>query len=191
MKEEIIKKYSDRLKTLKTNRAETTDTNTDAENELYDTLIEANAEFIRDLKSLSVYKGEKYSLYDELLNKNEIMSHIFLECLPEDLSNKIADKSNSMSPEGVKKRKIEIALVIEGVSVNPKPFFNLFTDQYDNLVKETATEIVKEQTSGKLEEVSNKIFEINEIMNSFAEDINWQVDGNPFTKAIKDAMNKK
>lgn len=191
MKEEIIKKYSRRLKTLKTNRAETTDTNTDAENELYDTLIEANAEFIRDLKSLSVYKGEKYSLYDELLNDNDIMSHIFLECLPDDLSRRIADKSSAMPKEDIKKRRIEIALVIDGESVNPKPFFKLFTDQYDSLVRKTATEIVKEQTSEKLDEVSNKIFEINDIMNSFAESINWQVETNPFAKAVKDAMDKR
>ena len=187
MKEEMIKKYSERLKTLKTNRAETVDTNTDAVNELYDNLIQMTAEFIRDLKSLPVYKGEKYSLYGELLNDNNIMSHIFLTCLPQDLSVKIAGESSAMPREKIEKRTIEIALVIEGVSVNPKPFFNLFVDQYDDLVKKTATEIVKEQTSEKLTEVSNKIFEINDIMNSFAVDINWEVD-NPFAKAVKDEI---
>ena len=46
----LTKKYVDRLETLKENRANTVDTNTDAENELYDQLIKQVAEFLRDLK---------------------------------------------------------------------------------------------------------------------------------------------
>lgn len=49
--ENTIKKYIDRLNTLKENRAQTSDTNNDAQNELYDRLINQVAEFIRDIKS--------------------------------------------------------------------------------------------------------------------------------------------
>jgi len=49
-----IQKYTERLAVLKENRANTVDTNTDAENEQYDRLIEQVAEFIRDLKQCNL-----------------------------------------------------------------------------------------------------------------------------------------
>ena len=54
--ENTIEKYTERLATLKINRAETVDTNTDAENELYDQLIKQVAEFVRDLKQLNILR---------------------------------------------------------------------------------------------------------------------------------------
>lgn len=48
----IINKYSQRLTNLKENRAQDTDKINDSENALYDKLIEANAEFVRDLKAI-------------------------------------------------------------------------------------------------------------------------------------------
>ena len=50
---DLIEKYTNELKTLKENRAETVDTNTDAENELYDKLIHQTAKFLRDLNNLN------------------------------------------------------------------------------------------------------------------------------------------
>jgi AAA15 family ATPase/GTPase len=46
----LIKKYLDRLNNLKENRIDVVDIGSDAENEIYDKLIEVNAEFVRDLK---------------------------------------------------------------------------------------------------------------------------------------------
>jgi len=52
--ENTINKYTEKLAILKENREKTVDTNTDAENELYDQLIKQVAEFVRDLKQLNI-----------------------------------------------------------------------------------------------------------------------------------------
>ncbi len=57
----ILTKYLERLATLKENRSKTADTNSDAENEFYDKLIEQTAEICRDLKTLQG-KNEDSSL---------------------------------------------------------------------------------------------------------------------------------
>jgi hypothetical protein len=54
--EALLKKYKNKLETLKDNRAITVDINTDAENELYNQLIKQVAEFCRDLNDL-INKG--------------------------------------------------------------------------------------------------------------------------------------
>jgi len=52
--ENTIKKYTEQLARYKENRSQTVDTNTDAENELYDRLITQLASFVRDLKLIDV-----------------------------------------------------------------------------------------------------------------------------------------
>jgi hypothetical protein len=51
--EQLIKKHLDRLNTMKENRGQLVDRASDAENECFDSLIAASAEFVRDLKSIS------------------------------------------------------------------------------------------------------------------------------------------
>jgi len=53
---ELIDKYYNRLNILKQNRASSVDSNTDAENELYDKLIHQISEFLRDLINLNNQK---------------------------------------------------------------------------------------------------------------------------------------
>ena len=57
--EETLKFYRDRLQTLKDNRAESCDTNNDAENHLYDKLIEYTAEFCQTLNRLKEESDNK------------------------------------------------------------------------------------------------------------------------------------
>lgn len=52
--EKLVKKHTDRLNTMKENRAEAVDRSSSAENECFDQLIQFVAEFIRDLKSVPV-----------------------------------------------------------------------------------------------------------------------------------------
>ncbi len=51
---QLIQKYTEQLAVLKENRANTVDTNADAENEQYDRLIRQVAGFIRELKQLNL-----------------------------------------------------------------------------------------------------------------------------------------
>lgn len=62
----IIEKYEKRLAVLKENRSQAVESNSDSENELYDTLIKQVAEFVRDMKAsrdsrqLSAVPSEEY-----------------------------------------------------------------------------------------------------------------------------------
>jgi hypothetical protein len=65
--EEQLEYYRTKLQNLKDNRAATVDTNTDAENELYDKLIEYTAEFCQSLNKLKEVSDKK----DEAIMKME------------------------------------------------------------------------------------------------------------------------
>jgi hypothetical protein len=123
----------------------------------------------------------KYSLYNDLLNENHILSHLFLNCLSKQELTKIADKNSGLTEEQIKNRKVEIEVFIDGISVNPKNFFNLFKEQYESHLKKLATKMLKDQVSGKLEDIVRKIQNLQEISDSLAEEINWDIE-NPFKK---------
>ena len=122
----------------------------------------------------------KYSLYKELLKQENILSHVFLNCA-QDFIDEIAKKNEGKSKEWVEKRKIDIELKIDGHVCNPKDFFDVLYEQYTDAVKKKATEIVKEQTTETFRELSYKLQNLEEIVDSWAEDINWDVE-NPFNK---------
>jgi len=126
-------------------------------------------------------KKFKYNLYDELLDENNILSHVFLNTLSRMGLEKIAKENEGKEEKQIKKRKIEIELKIDGESCDPKKFFEILYSQYSEKVRETATEIVKEQTSERLRSFSDKLNDFEMIMNEWANDINWNID-NPFLK---------
>lgn len=115
----------------------------------------------------------KYSLYEELLPDNKILSHLFLNCAEQFVLEKIAKRNKALPKEEVKKVKIDIELKIDGHKCNPKAFFEMMVDQYDEQVRKTAVELVKEKTSGRFSEIESKICEMKEVMDSWAEEINW------------------
>lgn len=117
-----------------------------------------------------IQKYMKYSLSEILLNDNEILSHVFLNCIG-GYAEKIAGKTRK-----TQRKQINIELKIDGYDCNPKEFFELLYEQYTDQVKNEATEIVKQQTSEKLYEIEGKITEFNEILTDWANDINWEVD---------------
>ncbi len=123
----------------------------------------------------------KYLLYKEVLKDDNILSHVFLNCLPADLCTKIADENKGKTREEIESRDVDIELLINGHSVDPKKFFDLFHEQFDDMVKRCATKIVQEQVSDKFAEISNKLDEYKNITEYWAKDINWEVN-NQFQK---------
>lgn len=123
----------------------------------------------------------KYKLYEVLLDKDEILSHVFLECLGHEECEKIAAQVTDENREDF---EVDIELKIAGKSVNPKKFFDVFANQYDRLLREEATKLVKEQLSEKFRDISNNLIEMEEVVDNWAENINWQID-NPLIKEIK------
>lgn len=118
----------------------------------------------------------KYSLYKDLLSRDHILSHFFLNCISEENLAKIAEENKNLPEEKIRAREIEIEVKVNGISVNPKKFFDLFSDQYEDCVKREAKKMVKEQLSEKFSEISDKLDEYRNITQQWAEDINWQSD---------------
>lgn len=112
----------------------------------------------------------KYTI-KELLDNNEIMSHLFLNCVPQEKLEEIAKREGTIDS-----KKVNIEMKVDGNSINPREFFRIFIDQYDYMVKEAATKIVKEQTSQAFKNITDRLYEYEQITNEWANDIDWQVD---------------
>lgn len=125
----------------------------------------------------------------QLMDENEMLSHIFLGCIPREQLMKIKDKY--IGEEGKKKDwqkksvKIPVEMKIGGVLVNPKEFFNSWKDQMQELILEKAQELVaKKLGSKKMREMQDKLYEYEQVLESWEKDINWEVK-NPLIEAPK------
>lgn len=123
----------------------------------------------------------KYLTVDLRDHKN-ILSNLFLNCLTPEIIENIQKKRTVNPDADPNKEKLDITVWIEGVAVDPKSFFDIFERQFDDIVKRTASKMVKEQVSDKFIEISNKLNEYEEITKEWANDINWEIPTNPFQK---------
>ena len=123
----------------------------------------------------------KYTI-KELIDDDSIMSHVFLNCLG---SSEIAAIAKRVGDWEKKPETVSIELIIDGHSVNPKPFFNLFYEQWGDMVKAAATKMVKEQTSSKLNDMISSIQTMEEVLDYWGTEINWHLP-NPYIKPKED-----
>ncbi len=115
-----------------------------------------------------------------LMDENEMLSHIFLGCIPEEKLIEIKDKF--IGTDGKEKDwqkesvKIPVEMKIGGVSVNPKEFFNSWKDQMQRMILEKAQELVAEKLgSKKMRDMQDKLYEYEQVLKSWEEKINWEV----------------
>lgn len=125
----------------------------------------------------------------KLMDENEMLSHIFLGCIPSEQLMKIKEKY--VGPKGKEKDwqkesvKIPVEMKIGGVPVNPKEFFDSWKEQMQELILEKAQELVAAKLgSTKMREIQNKLYEFEQVLEAWEKEINWDVE-NPFTKAPK------
>lgn len=124
----------------------------------------------------------EYKLSDLLDHKN-IMCHLFLSSLTSEQADIVASKSKGMTVEEADVRTVEIELFVDGMSVDPTRFFNKFNDQYELMVRQAAKELI----NGKFNEFIDKMQQMQEVVDMWSDQINWDVP-NPFLK--KDNSNK-
>ena len=121
----------------------------------------------------------KYNLRKDLLDHNNILSHLFLSSVPKEMVDPIAARLQTMALED-EDEEVNIEVLINGVSVNPKAFFDKFSDQYEDMLKRHMMELWQEKKNN----VFYKMDEISEVLDSWSKDINWDVK-NPFLKREK------
>ena len=122
----------------------------------------------------------KYLLYDELLDPNNILSHVFMSCAS-DFIKDIAEENDGKTDEEIEARTISIEVKINGKDTDPKKFFELLYGQYTEHVRKAAQIIVDENISDKFKRISDIAYEAEEIAKSWSESINWEIP-NPFNK---------
>jgi hypothetical protein len=128
----------------------------------------------REKRNLKKEKVMKYTLYKELLDQSNILSHVFFNCASEFIQD-IANGNEGLTEEQIKARKIDIELKIDGHVCNPENFFKTLYSQYAENVQRVAAKLVEERTSEKFAEIANKLEEYREITEQWAKDINWEI----------------
>lgn len=115
-----------------------------------------------------------------LMNKNEMLSHIFLGCIERKDLEKIKDKYIGEKDWQKESVKIPVEMKIGGVSVNPKSFFDEWKKQMHDIISEEATKLVSEKIgSGRLSDIQYRLSAVEEIVNWFEKEITWDTK-NPF-----------
>src|SRR5574343_335749 len=115
----------------------------------------------------------------ELMDESEMLSHIFLGCIPEEKLIEIRDKftENQTKDWIYESVKIPVEMKIGGVSVNPKQFFDSWKDQMQDLILSKAKDLVSDKLGSKrMADMQQKLYEYEAILKSWEAEINWEVE---------------
>jgi len=113
----------------------------------------------------------------DLVNDNEMLSHIFLGCIPHEQLEQIRNEFIGKKDWSKESVKIPVDLKIGGVSVNPKSFFDEWQNQMRNMINKKAQEIVSDKLgSSKIRNLQAKLNEYENILNSWEDEINWEIE---------------
>lgn len=116
----------------------------------------------------------------ELLNEDEMLSHIFLECINRDDLELIRDEFIGDKDWEQESVKIPVEMKIGGIEVNPKEFFDNWKEQMVELIKKKATELLSMKLgSDKLRDFQYKLSSMEDIIIEWEKDITWHTE-NPF-----------
>lgn len=110
----------------------------------------------------------------ELVENNTLLSHLFMETIHQtSWFEKMPEKRKKMTEKQIENETIDIKLTIAGEEVDVREFFTHVENQLNKMVRKKAEGIVKERTSERMEEITDKIREMQEVVESEAESINW------------------
>lgn len=110
----------------------------------------------------------------DLLDENEMLSHIFLECIPREKLQMIKDKYIGEKDWQEESVKLPVEMKIAGVSLNPKQFFDNWKDQMQKIISKEATKLLaKKMESGKILHFIDTMNTMQEVLEDMAREINW------------------
>lgn len=116
----------------------------------------------------------------DLMSDNEILSHVFLGCIPHEKLIAIRDKYVGEGEQArnwkVESVKIPVEMKIGGVAVNPKRFFDSWKNQMSQMISKKAEKFASEKMgSEKMRQLQQKLNEYEDVLKSWEEEINWEV----------------
>lgn len=111
----------------------------------------------------------------QLVDENEMLSHIFLGCISKEELRQIKDKFIGEVDWKEESCKIPVTMTIGGVDVNPKNFFDEWRNQMQKIVEKEANRILKQQLSGRLTDLIKPIQQIEQVFDYWVTEVNWEV----------------
>lgn len=116
----------------------------------------------------------------ELMSDNEMLSHIFLGCIPKEQLMKIKEQYIGTKGNEINWRKESVKIPVEmkigGISVNSKEFFDSWKNQMGRMILDKAKELVSEKLgSQKMIEMQEKLNEYQQVLESWEKEINWEM----------------
>jgi len=116
----------------------------------------------------------------ELMDDNEMLSHIFLGCIDRDKLIDIRDRYVGKEENAVDWRAVSVKIPVEmkigGVDVNPKEFFDSWKRQMCDIILKTAESLVAERLgSQKMRDMQRTLEEYEQVLKSWESEINWEV----------------
>ena len=116
----------------------------------------------------------------ELMDDNEMLSHIFLGCIDRDKLIDIRDRYVGKEENAVDWRAVSVKIPVEmkigGVDVNPKEFFDSWKRQMGDIILKAAESLVAERLgSQKMRDMQRTLEEYEQVLKSWESEINWEV----------------
>lgn len=113
----------------------------------------------------------------ELMDDNEMLSHIFLGCIEKEDIRKIKDKFIGTKDWRTESVKLPVTMTIGGVDINPKGFFETWKKQMQRMIRDKAEILVAEKLgSKKMRDMQDKLNEFEQVLLSWEGDINWDIE---------------
>lgn len=112
----------------------------------------------------------------DLMSDNEMLSHIFLGCIPREKLSKIKDKYIGEKDWNEESVKVPVEMKIGNIPVNPKEFFDSWKDQMQRMILDKAKELVAEKLgSEKMRKMQSKLSDYEQVLEYWESEINWDV----------------
>lgn len=109
-----------------------------------------------------------YKIRDLLDNRN-IVSHLFLDCIDKEM----ADEITSAEDYDINTTEVDIRLVVNGKEINISNFLNHLEEDYFKLVKRSATNLVRESLSNRVDEISGMLDSLKNKLINIEDNIKW------------------
>ena len=122
----------------------------------------------------------KFKVMRDLVEGESMIATIFMNNIHNTKwFDTMLERRKSMTEKEIEEETVKIELTVNGEKlVNIDDVFEEFEKQMDGLIKREATKLVKEQTSEKFQDISNRITDFQEITEQWADDINWSYNFN-------------
>lgn len=112
----------------------------------------------------------EFRLKDLVENKNDIVSHLFLNSIIWEF----VEKNKPKTDEEYENNTFDIQLLIDGEEFDIKQWVESFKEKYFEYLRAEAQELLAEKLSDKARDISNLLEDIHSKVKSLEDSINWE-----------------